>query len=198
LDVEEMVKSFSDCPLMAVYDTQSIESAKQFGVVSVDGKTVTEFVEKPAEPNSTLVSTGIYIFPPKVFPEIISYAQSNSDNLGGIFEHLIKNHEVHAFTFDGSWIDIGSFQAYLTAHKHLYHPSRSHQPSMKGSTIGDKVSFGSQCEVVDSVLENVVVGNNCKIHDCIIRNSIIDDNCELIGVDLDHKMVRAGSTIGAS
>jgi glucose-1-phosphate thymidylyltransferase len=95
--------------LVAVYDIGDMSKASRFGIVSLDGNRVVEFQEKPAQPRSSLVSTGIYIFPPRIFPLLSRYcAESKRDNLGSFIAHLVEKDEVHACIFTETWRDIGS------------------------------------------------------------------------------------------
>ena len=95
--------------LVAVYDIGDMSKASRFGIVSLNGKRIVEFQEKPAQPHSSLVSTGIYIFPPRIFPLLSRYcAESKRDNLGSFIAHLIERDEVHARIFTETWCDIGS------------------------------------------------------------------------------------------
>jgi len=95
--------------LVAVYDIGDMSKASRFGIVSLDGNRIVEFQEKPAQPHSSLVSTGIYIFPPRIFPLLSRYcAEGKRDNLGSFIAHLIEKDEVHARIFTETWLDIGS------------------------------------------------------------------------------------------
>jgi len=95
--------------LVAVYDIGDRNKASRFGIVSLDGNRIVEFQEKPAQPRSSLVSTGIYIFPPRIFPLLSRYcAEGKRDNLGSFIAHLIERDEVHARIFTETWRDIGS------------------------------------------------------------------------------------------
>ena len=95
--------------LVAVYDIGDMSKASRFGIVSLDGNRIVEFQEKPAQPCSSLVSTGIYIFPPRIFPLLSRYcAEGKRDNLGSFIAHLIERDEVHARIFTETWRDIGS------------------------------------------------------------------------------------------
>lgn len=95
--------------LVAVYDIGDRSKASRFGVVSLDGKRIVEFQEKPAQPHSSLISTGIYIFPPRIFPLLSRYcAEGKRDNLGNFIAHLVEKDEARAHTFTETWRDIGS------------------------------------------------------------------------------------------
>ena len=97
--------------LVAVYDIGDRSKARRFGVVTLEGNRIVEFQEKPSQPRSSLVSTGIYIFPPRVFPLLSRYyAEGKRDNLGGFIAHLIDGDEVHGRTFTETWRDIGSLE----------------------------------------------------------------------------------------
>lgn len=194
--LNDFIRAYDGTPMLAVFDTQSLFEAKKFGVVTVSGDAVTAFAEKPESPASTLVSTGIYLFPPSIFPEIISFSRTHRDNLGSVFEHLLAKSVIRAFRFTGKWIDIGSFQAYLDAHKVLC-ASRIIPKSVivETSTIGDHTDIGERTKISGSTIENSIIGRDCVITDCEIRNSIVDDYSRLSEVDLDHKMIRSGSEI---
>ena len=95
--------------LVAVYDIGDMSKTSRFGVVSLDRNRIVEFQEKPAQPCSSLVSTGIYIFPPRVFPLLSRYcAEGKIDNLGSFIAHLMERDDVHARIFTETWLDIGS------------------------------------------------------------------------------------------
>lgn len=95
--------------LVAVYDIGDISKASRFGAVILDGNRIVEFHEKPVQPHSSLVSTGIYIFPPQIFPLLSRYcAEGKRDNLGNFIAHLVERDKVHARIFTETWLDIGS------------------------------------------------------------------------------------------
>ena len=95
--------------LIAVYDIGNKEDATQFGVLSVDGLKVTDFEEKPPHPKSSLVATGCYVLPARIFPLLEQYcASGRRDNLGEFIKYLVDEDEVHAWPFTDRWLDIGS------------------------------------------------------------------------------------------
>lgn len=196
-DVQDFLAAYEGRTLLASFDTQSLQAAKQFGVVVAEGKKLVDFMEKPLEPTSTLISTGCYLFQPEHLPEIIEYSRTAADNLGGIFEHLMKkNAEIDVFSFEEDWIDIGSFDSYLKAHQQLQKENRLHQDSeLINVTIGKAVDIAEGCLIEDSELEDVIVMSGTTIKSCRLRGCIIDENCVLEHVDLTGKMIRAGSVI---
>ena len=103
---------------VALYDIGSREIAKNFGVVALDSRNVIiDFEEKPPEPKSTLVSTGIYYFPKNKLPFIQKYVKMHSklDAPGYYMSWLSKEDKVYGFRFTEDWYDIGNIESYNKA-----------------------------------------------------------------------------------
>ena len=196
-DLQAFLDSYQGNTLLASYDTQSLQHAKQFGVLTVDGTRLTSFVEKPEDPPSTLISTGCYLFSPDHFPEIREYAAISKDNLGGIFEHLLgKQAEIDVFAFQEDWIDIGSFESYLEAHQRLLPQAQIHESSqLTHVQIGTAVDIGADCILENCELDRVIILSGCTIRNARLRGCIVDHDCIIEGIDLDHKMIRSGSIL---
>jgi len=117
-----MVKRYSGKPIIALYDVGDAELAKLYGVVQIDDEVrIVDFVEKPERPASTLVSTGIYIFPKQVFEMIGEYLSGGGgrDRLGDFIQWLYKKTPVYGYILDGEWWDIGDIESYERAIKTL-------------------------------------------------------------------------------
>ncbi len=198
---EDFLKTFDNNPLIAVFDIKSKKAARKFGVVNLNHQNrVESFEEKPLEPNSSLVSTGLYIFPQKNLNDIIFYAKEKNDDLGGIFEYFLnqKKQTIDCFSFDQGWYDIGSFSAYIDAHQTLQKNQKIKTKSVQidaDSKLEGAVYLGENVQILNSFLKNTIVLANSKIQDCVIRESVIDQNSELYNIDLTQKMIRANSKI---
>ncbi|QQR84303.1 NDP-sugar synthase [Candidatus Peregrinibacteria bacterium] len=195
----EFIDQFQNRPLLAAYDIQQLTAAKKFGVVVEREGRVIEFQEKPAEPKSTLVSTGCYLFPQRNLRDIVEYSKTHHDNLGGIFEHLLTVEDrIDVFSFREHWYDVGSFEGYINANKELLNQAvvRAGTVLETGSNelIGS-VYLGDHSRIENCVIEDSVILGGNKLVNCVIRHCIIDENCQLNGVDLSHKMIRQGSHI---
>jgi glucose-1-phosphate thymidylyltransferase len=98
-----------------LYDIGEKEEASSYGVAKVDELSrLTHYVEKPAQPFSSLVSIGIYYFPVGKFDLIRKFSRGhNTDAPGYYIEWLIKNDEVFAHVQRrGEWFDIGNKKQY--------------------------------------------------------------------------------------
>lgn len=189
-----------DTAILAAHDINDIDAARSFGTVIVgnDKKTITAFEEKPENPTSTLVSTGCSILPASTLQILIDYAASHPDNVGGIFEELLRKEKpVECFTFSEPWFDIGSFDAYLEATRTLVGENVIEEEGAKDrdATLNGSIVLGKGSTVQNSTLKDVVLFENCIIEDCELENCILDNNCELRGVDLSGKMLREGTKL---
>jgi glucose-1-phosphate adenylyltransferase len=120
------------------------EEATEFGVVAVgqDGRTVTEFLEKPAEPpgipgnpDMAYASMGNYVFDTNVLVDALrkdaADDSSRHDMGGNIVPLLVKDGAAQAYDFltnkvpgaiDGDllyWRDVGTLDSYFEAHMDL-------------------------------------------------------------------------------
>ncbi len=189
---------FQGDPLIAVHDIRDRERAKQLGTVIVVGDTVKAFEEKPREPKSTIVSTGCAVIPREVLPLIVALAQVRPDNVGGIFEHFLRQGiTVRRVSFLEAWFDIGSFDSYLQATTSLVgdRTIKGRNATVNEGHRRGSVVLGDRTKVRRSTLCNVVVFCDCRIEDCVLHDCVIDDHCELRGVDLSGKMIRASTKL---
>lgn len=107
-------------PVLAVYDVKDKLKAQLYGIVAVDkNHKITDFIEKPQEPPSTLASTALYVFPKEILPMFKEYLNSGGrpDSPGFFIQWLIKKRDVYAFSFSGHWFDIGDLESLEKARK---------------------------------------------------------------------------------
>ncbi len=98
-------------PVLGVYDVDSLDQAKKYGVVDIedDGR-ITSFVEKPANPTSTLIGIALYFYPKATLPLIKQYLAegNNPDQPGRLIQWLYPRQSVYTWSVPGIWYDIGS------------------------------------------------------------------------------------------
>lgn len=115
-DLSALIDRFNKTrkPTLAAFDVGSLEEAKKLGVVSVKGNRITEFQEKPETPKSTLISTGIYVFPKQTLSLYKEYLsdKNNPDAPGYFIQWLIKRTELEAVVYTGKWFDVGTIETY--------------------------------------------------------------------------------------
>lgn len=120
-DLNDFIKFYNKKkkPVVAFFDLKEKEKVKnRFGVGLLDkDKRIISFEEKPTEPKSTLVSTGVYFFPKKYVKKFNEYLskKNNPDAPGFFIKWLSEREEVYGFTFSGHWFDIGSVEGHKEA-----------------------------------------------------------------------------------
>ncbi|MFB6079411.1 MAG: sugar phosphate nucleotidyltransferase [Haloferacaceae archaeon] len=200
-DLAEFVDFFRETgtATLAAYDVGSRERASSYGVLDLDGDRVVGFQEKPDEPRSTLVSIACYAFPAATLDRFEEYlaADENPDEPGWFVQWLQARRPVHAFTFDGSWFDIGTPESYLDAVAWALDGEAHVAPDARvaHSTLGPSVQVLDGAEVTDARLERTVVFPDATVSDCAIDGSLVDERVRVENVDLTGALVGTDSRI---
>jgi glucose-1-phosphate thymidylyltransferase len=103
---------------VAIRDVGDVRLASQYGVVALDDDDrVVEFVEKPADPKTTLCATATYIYHREHVPLLARYLEEGNapDQSGSFFEWLRAREPVYGYRFSGYWLDIGDKEQLLAA-----------------------------------------------------------------------------------
>ena len=208
--LEDFLKHYNGKPLVAVYDVGDFELAKRYGVVLLEGNRVIDFQEKPLQPKSTLISTGVYAFPKDVIEKVGEYLErGNRDSPGYFIEWLLGNNiEIYAYKFDDYWYDIGSADSYLEAMKTLLKESQIEEIQIspyskiippvvikKGarilgrSIVGPYAYIGENCVIENSDVSDSIIFENTVIRGSTIWRSIIDEKCEIRNLELKKSLV---------
>jgi glucose-1-phosphate thymidylyltransferase len=184
---------------LAAYDVGTRERAKAYGLVELDGDRVVDFQEKPADPKSTLVSIACYAYSADTIPLVQEYLSSgeNPDEPGWFIQWLQERRQVHAYTFDEAWFDIGTPESYLEAVAWQLGGGNlvADGATLQNTTVGENVHVMAGAEVVDSHLDGSVVFPDATLRDCDVRNSIIDEDTHLTGIDFADALVGAHTHI---
>jgi glucose-1-phosphate thymidylyltransferase len=104
--------------VLAVHDVGDRDLATRYGVVDVDGDArVVDFVEKPAEPPSTLCATATYLFARAHAALVATYLDEGNppDQPGHFIAWLYPREPVFAYRLAGRWYDVGDASQLLEA-----------------------------------------------------------------------------------
>lgn len=121
MDYNEMLKyhKSNNADLTVSVIEVSLEEASRFGIMTVDeNNQIKKFTEKPAKPDSTLASMGLYIFTWLVLRKslIEDHDDKKSEHDFGkniIPKLLQQNKRLFAYTFKGYWKDVGTIDSYF-------------------------------------------------------------------------------------
>ncbi|MDD5090351.1 MAG: sugar phosphate nucleotidyltransferase, partial [Candidatus Wallbacteria bacterium] len=189
LNLKKFVNAYKGNLLLAVYDIKDKNKvANKYGnVVLNKAGQIIRFDEKPAKPETSLVSTGCYIFPPEALALLDDFLASKEDGkrkdaLGFFCSYLLerKKMTVDSFVFDEPWFDIGGRESYIDAN--LYY-------SKKDNYTGKNV------KIENSKVKKSVILNDVTITDCELEGCAVAEGAELTGVKLKNCLVGAGSKI---
>ena len=116
-DLRNMVKMFKGKgeTIFGLYDVKDLEESKRFGVAKIEEGKIVSFQEKPDNPDSTLVATGLYLYSRPEIEKIkidIKKCKSEQDQVEIIYLDMFNSGKINAVVFEGSWHDIGTEQAY--------------------------------------------------------------------------------------
>ncbi len=208
--LRDFLNSYDGRTLIAVYDVGDLELAKRYGVVVLEGNKVVSFQEKPAEPRSTLVSTGVYVFPKYVMERVDEYlANGNRDSPGYFIQWLLeRGEEIRTYRFSEYWYDIGSADSYLEALKTLLNESHVEEIQISPyakiippvvikrgakilgrSMIGPYAYIGENCVIENSDISDSIIFQGTIIRNSTIWRSIIDEKCEIRNLELRKSLV---------
>jgi len=199
-DVAEFIDFFErkGTAALAAYDVGSREKAKSYGLVDLDGDRVVDFQEKPDNPPSTLVSIACYAFP----AESVRFAEylddgNNPDEPGWFIQWLVEHSDVHAFTFDGAWFDIGTPESYLEAVAWALDGNSivDDSATVEHSDIGANVHVMAEATVRNADLDHSLVFPGATVEDSTVRNSIIDSEATIRDLDLSGALIGSHSRI---
>jgi len=124
LDLLKMLSFYRSVrsPVVALYELGDRGLARQYACIEIDGSgRIMSFEEKPLEPKSTLISTGIYLMPWRSISRVDEYLGEGNppDPVGRFIGWLVKREDVYGFKFKGYWYDIGSMESYKAAQVHF-------------------------------------------------------------------------------
>lgn len=98
-----------------VFDGQDTEKIKgKLGCVTVERGKITQFIEKPEHPTSTLMAVPYYIFPKASLPFLSTFLATNHGDAPGTFiAWVLPQFPTYAYTMGtGYYHDIGTVSAY--------------------------------------------------------------------------------------
>ncbi|NVM01279.1 MAG: NTP transferase domain-containing protein [Candidatus Helarchaeota archaeon] len=193
-----------------------VQDPLHYGVVITDKEgRITRFLEKPTwgEVFSDKINAGIYI----VEPEALNMIPTNKayDFSKDLFPKMLdKKVNLHGYSADRYWRDIGTIEEYLNANKdfsqgkvEFYSPELIEKNIYIGenSKIDPSVELKGKCIIgknciieKNTEIKDSSIGNNCHIGEGVtIIDSIIWDEVKLYdGVSISDDIIGKGTTIG--
>ena len=120
VDLSAMKKHHQQNKGLVTIALVQVPNPSEYGVAILNNHQIIEFLEKPANPPTNLISSGLYI----VDPAAISYLSSRVKNgekflmiEKDLFPHLAKDGKLVAYKTQGKWYDCGNLERWEKAIK---------------------------------------------------------------------------------
>ena len=165
IDLSAFVKAHRESGAVASIALKRVENPLEFGIVitNPDGS-IERFLEKPnwGEVFSDTINTGIYVLEPEIFDlipegEVVDFAAD-------VFPAaLAKGLKLHGHITDGYWEDIGTTDAYLSAHADVLDGRVN--VDIEGFELSAGVWLGEGAEIDPGAVVQgpTIIGANCRI-----------------------------------
>jgi len=170
-----------------------VDDPSAFGVVPTDDEgRVEAFIEKPPrdEAPTNLINSGTYVFEPSVLARIPEARRVSVER--EIFPELVKARSLYALGSDAYWLDTGTPDAYLRAHRDLLAGRRSGVPAPGAEldpSIGPGVwRIGEVSATGASVARSLLASGSSVAEGALVEDSVVG-----AGV-----MVEEGATVTGS
>ena len=167
-----------------------IEEAHRFGILETDDDgRITDFVEKPANPTSNLVSMGVYVF---AWPYLQSVLSADRVDFGrDVLPAEVKaGRRVYSFHYGGYWQDVGTVESYWSTSLDLlsdrpgidlydrgwliYTKSEDRAPAMIGPEAAVTRSMVSHGCVIDGTVAHSILSPGVRVErGAVVRDSIV-------------------------
>ena len=103
-DVDSLSSLYEGGPAVASY---RVDDPTSYGVLLLDGEQVTGVIEKPADPPSTLINAGAYVFPGAALEWLdVGESERGELELTDVLERTCESTNVRSVTMD-RWLDVG-------------------------------------------------------------------------------------------
>jgi mannose-1-phosphate guanylyltransferase len=218
-DISGLVEFHRDRAAEGTIGLTPVDDPSSFGVVPTDpdGK-VTAFIEKPPrdEAPTNLINAGIYILEPSVLDRIAPDVRVSIER--ETFPAMVADGTLYARGSDAYWLDTGTPDAYLRAHRDLLNGRRSGPPApdavadpdlgpgvwtigevdatpgtVTRSLLGDGSSIAPNATVTDSV-----VGAGAVVEEgATVADSVLLPGARVAArASVDHSIVGTDAIVG--
>lgn len=196
----ESIADLFDCgPAVGVHE---VDDPTSYGVVSIDGDRITDIVEKPATPPTSLANTGAYVFPAAAADWLdVPVSERGERELTDVLARAIDAIDVTAVEVD-EWLDCGRPWELLEANEMRLDPLDSDvrgdvhpDAHLQGAVVvedGASIRPGTVIDGPVLVRKGATIGPNAYV-----RGSTVIGPDARIGnaVEVKNSVLMAGATV---
>lgn len=94
-----------------------VDNPEKYGVVEFKDERIVDITEKPENPQSSYVNTGLWMFQPEVFSLLKNLKKSprGEYEVTDVLSHYVKTGELSYSMLNSTWTDAGSFESLYNA-----------------------------------------------------------------------------------
>jgi len=157
---------------------KEVDNPTRYGVVNIEGNTVTDIIEKPKEARHNIINTGIYAFTREIF----NFVEAELGIPEVINNMLAQGVAVSAQETEGTWLDVVYPWDILSLNDAVLRqiPSNLGGIIEAGVYVKGSVSIGRDTVIRSNsyIVGPVVIGENCDIgpNVCIMPATSVGDN----------------------
>jgi UDP-N-acetylglucosamine diphosphorylase/glucosamine-1-phosphate N-acetyltransferase len=176
-----------------------VNNPTRYGVVTTESGIVRDISEKPEQPKTDIVNTGIYAFTKEIF----KFIEAKLDIPDALNNMLAQGYTVNALETSGTWLDV----VYPWDMLSLNDTVLRRIPAELGGTVEPGVSIRGQVSVGEHTVIRpnsyiagpVVIGHSCDIgpNVCLLPATSIGDNTVISPfTDIENSVVGSDVNIG--
>lgn len=165
IDLDEVVAAHERAGALATIGLVRVPDPLEFGIVITreDGS-IERFLEKPSwgQVFSDTINSGVFVMEPEIFDHI--EPDRPVDFSGEVFPALLEaGLPVFGAVVEGYWEDVGTLEAYLSAHRDLL--DGRVRADLAGFDLGGGVRLGENAVLHPdaTVVGPVLIGDNCRV-----------------------------------
>lgn len=205
-DLTEIIHFHRKRSAVATLVLTRVQDPSDYGLVETKGDgRIERFLEKPSvcEVTCDTINAGAYILEPQVL-EMIPIGENCSFERSVFPALLASRQPVYAYISPGYWIDIGTPEKYLKAHRDILNGHFTPSVLTSLRKAGTLATVGAATTVQNSVIaSSVTVGEKVKIRsssvgqDCQIGNQVVINESVLWrGIKVGDHAELAGCVVG--
>ncbi|MFU0827346.1 MAG: UTP--glucose-1-phosphate uridylyltransferase [Lachnoclostridium sp.] len=201
INISDMIRFHKEKKALATIAVTEVDNPSAYGVIEKDENGfITAFKEKPKphESDSNLINAGVYIFEPQLLDEIPS-GRAVSIERETYPLLLQKGYKMAVYNRCSYWLDLGTPQKYLRAHKDILNGIAQfgeHDFSKETQYISKTAKINSNVKIMG----HVYIGENVEIDsDAVIGpNTVLCDNSSVgMGAKVEESVVWDNVHVGS-
>lgn len=178
--------------------------ASRFGIMNTDKQNrVTEFQEKPANPQSNLASMGIYLFRWEALKQLLIEDAANEHSSHDFGQDILPamlaaGSKLVAYSYEGYWKDVGTIESLWDAHMELidgeFELDVNHWPLH--TNVRTSTPIPERYNPKDAIITHSIVHPECIVEGEITRSVLCSRATVGVGSDIVESIIMPGARIG--